>query len=208
MLYMRLQRVGFILFMTTYMRFTFFLLLAAALLPAAPSRAQSGAEVSHGPRPGLSVGGRAAYYRSKGADSGDFAEGVQVRYHLTRRWALEGSADLRQEEFDGTKADVVPLQLSVLIYLMPHGYRFAPYILAGGGWYYTHVYTPVDSSGFRFGPHAGGGVEYFFNTAWSAGGSYRYLWTEDIHSQDVAHPLGRNFKDKGFMLTAAVNYSF
>lgn len=187
---------------------SFFILLAAGLFAASPACAQSEPEESRGPRPGLSVGGRAAYYRSKGADSGDFAEGLQVRYHLTRRWALEGSADLRQEEFGGTKADVVPLQLSVLIYLMPHGYRFAPYILAGGGWYYTHVYTPANSYDFRFGPHAGGGAEYFFNTAWSAGGSYRYLWTEDIHSQDVAHPLGRNLRDKGFMLTAAVNYSF
>ena len=194
--------------MNVHKSLIFLLVLAAGLLPATMACALEGAEESHGPRPGLSVGGRASYYRPKGADHGDFAEGALARYHLTRRWALEGSADLRQEELDGTKADVVPLQLSVLIYLMPHGYRFAPYILAGGGWYYTHVYAPVDSSEFRFGPHAGGGVEYFFNTAWSAGGSYRYLWTEDIRSQDIAHPLGRNFKDKGFMLTAAVNYSF
>ena len=194
--------------MSTDKSFTFFILLAAGLVAALPAFARSEPEESRGPRPGLSIGGRAAYYRPKDADHGDFAEGVQVRYHLTRRWALEGSADLRQENFGGTKMDVVPLQFSAMIYLMPHGYRFAPYILAGGGWYYTHVYTPVDSSSFRFGPHAGGGVEYFFNTAWSAGGSYRYLWTEDIHSQDVAHPLGRNLKDKGFMLTAAVNYSF
>ena len=186
----------------------FYILLAASLLPAYCACAQEGAEDSHGPRPGLSLGGRAAYYRTKGADSGDLSEGVQARYHLTRRWALEGSVDLRQDRFAGTKVDVIPMQFSVMIYLMPHGYRFAPYILAGGGWYYTHVYTPVDSSEFRFGPHAGGGVEFFLNEAWSFGGSYRYLWTEDINSRDSAHPLGRNFSDKGFMLTAAVNYSF
>ncbi|MDD5209121.1 MAG: porin family protein [Elusimicrobiales bacterium] len=194
--------------MTIRKIFTFFMLLSAGLFSALPAGAQDEAEESHGPRPGLSVGGRAAYSRPKGADHGDFAEGAQVRYHLTRRWALEGSVDLRREKFSGTKVSVVPIQLSVLVYLMPHGYRFAPYILAGGGWYYTQVDTPADSSGFRFGPHAGAGVEFFRNSAWSFGGSYRYLWTPDIHSQDAAHPLGRNLRDEGFMLTAAVNYSF
>jgi len=194
--------------MTFYKNLTAAILLAAGLFPAAPACAQYEPEESRGPRAGLSVGGRAAYYRSKGAGSGEFSEGAQARYHLTRRWALELSADLRQESFPEAKVDVIPIQLSVIAYLMPHGYRLAPYILAGGGWYYTHVYSPADSTDFRFGPHAGGGVEYFLNTAWSFGGSYRYLWTEDIHSQDLAHPLGRNITDKGYMLTAAVNYSF
>jgi len=194
--------------MTISRTFTCALLLAAGFSAAMTALAQAGTEESRGPRPGLSIGGRAVYYRPSGSSRGDFGEGLQARYHLTRRWALEGSADLRQEDLAGTKMDVVPLQLSVLIYLMPHGYKFAPYILAGGGWYYTHIYAPVDSSGFRFGPHAGGGAEYFLNTTWSFGGSYRYLWTQDIHSVDAAHPLGRNLRDKGFMLTAAVNYSF
>jgi opacity protein-like surface antigen len=195
-------------FMTSRKLFGFFMLLAACLIPAAAAFAQFDNEESHGPRPGLSVGARAAYYRPKGADRGDFAEGAQARYHLTRRWALEGSADLRQDVFGGTKVDVVPLQLSVLVYLMPHNYRIAPYLLAGGGWYYTHIYAPTGSSEFRFGPHVGGGIEFYKDSAWSFDGSYRYLWNEDIHSQDAQHPLGRNFSDKGFMLTAAVNYSF
>ncbi|OGR66601.1 MAG: hypothetical protein A2X31_04585 [Elusimicrobia bacterium GWB2_63_22] len=194
--------------MTFYKHLTAVIILAAGLLPAAAACAQAEPEESRGPRAGLSLGGRAAYYRSRGAGSGEFSEGAQARYHLTRRWALELSADLRQESFPEAKVDVIPIQLSVLAYLMPHGYRLAPYILAGGGWYYTHVYAPADRTDFRFGPHAGGGVEYFLNTAWSFGGSYRYLWTEDINSQDLAHPLGRNLTDKGYMLTAAVNYSF
>lgn len=193
--------------MNAYRRLTFLTLLAAGFLPAA-ALAQFNNDDSNGPRPGLSLGPRAAYYRSTGADSGDFAEGMQARYHLTRRWALEASADLRQDKFGGTKVDVVPLQLSVLVYLMPHGYRLAPYIMAGGGWYYTHVYAPTSSSDFRFGPHAGAGIEFYKDSAWSFDGSYRYLWNEDIRSRDAEHPLGRTFTDKGFMLTASVNYSF
>jgi opacity protein-like surface antigen len=116
--------------------------------------------------------------------------------------------DLRQNKFGEAKVDVIPLQLSLMVYLMPPGYRFVPYVLAGGGWYYTHVYAPVDRSGFRFGPHLGAGADFFLDRSWSIDASYRYLWTEDIHSQDIEHPLGRNFRDKGFMITLAVNYYF
>ena len=194
--------------MTAYKRLVFFMLLAAGFLPACRACAQFDADYEHGPRPGLSIGGRGAYYRPKGADSGDFAEGAQARYHLTRRWALEGSVDLRKDKFGGTQVDVIPFQFSVIAYLMPHNYRFTPYVLAGAGWYYTHVYMPSDKAGFRFGPHAGAGVEFLLSKYWSLDGSYRYLWAEDIHSQDLEHPLGRNFSDKGFSLTAAVNYCF
>ncbi len=192
--------------MNAYKCLTFFMLLAAGFLPSSRACAQFYAEDSQGPHPGLSIGGRGAYYRTKGADSGDFAEGAQVRYHLTRRWALEGSVDLRKDKFGGTNVDVVPMQFSAIIYLMPHSYRLAPYILAGGGWYYTRVGAPADTSEFRFGPHAGGGAELMLNKFWSLDASYRYLWAEDIRSQDMAHPLGRNFSDKGFMLAVALNY--
>jgi hypothetical protein len=29
-----------------------------------------------------------------------------------------------------------------------------------------------------------------------------------VHSQNAAHPLGQNFSDNGFMLTAGLNYRF
>ena len=185
------------------------IILAGALLPGRRVLAQGGAaETRMGPRQGLSAGGRGAYYRPKDADRGNFAEGAQVRFHFNPDWALEGSVDLRQNRFGEAKVDVVPLQVSLMVYLMPPGYRAVPYVLAGGGWYYTHVYAPVDSSEFRFGPHLGAGLDVFLDRSWSVDGSYRYLWSEDIHSQDAEHPLGRNFRDKGFMLTLALNYYF
>jgi len=184
------------------------LFLAAGLLLARPALAQYEAEESRGPRPGLSLGGHAAYYRANDAGGGDLMQGAQVRYHLTRRWALEAAAGFLREEAGGAKVDVVPLQFSALIYLMPHGYTVAPYILGGVGWYYTHIYLPEAGSEFRFGPHAGAGVEYFLNTAWSADVSARYLWAEDIRPADAAHPLGRTLSGKGYLLELAVNYSF
>jgi len=183
------------------------LILIAALWPACRAFAQSDSD-KLGPRAGFSLGGRAAYFRPKGADSGDMAGGVQARIHLSSTWAVEGSVDVRRDKFGGTPVDVVPVQLSLMAYVLPADFRLAPFVLAGGGWYYTHVGSQFNHSSSRFGPHAGAGAEFFITKSWTVDGSYRYLWTEDIHSQDAAHPLGRNFSDQGYMLTGALNYWF
>jgi opacity protein-like surface antigen len=102
---------------------------------------------------------------------------------------------------------VFPVQASLLLYLLP-GQPVSPYILGGGGWYYTHVQGSSASPQNRFGPHAGAGLEVFLNSHWSVDGDYRYVWNEDVNSQNSAHPLGQNFSDSGFMITAALNYLF
>ena len=68
--------------------------------------------------------------------------------------------------------------------------------------YWINARLPFGS----YGP--GAGIEIFLSDLWSIDGSYRYLCNEDINSQDAAHPPGRNFSDKGFMLTAALNRRF
>jgi opacity protein-like surface antigen len=181
-------------------------LLIMSLL--APARAAAeGSKEDVGLRPGVSVGGRAMYDRPKDADHGTMAGGAQVRFHLTKTFALEGSADYRQDKFGGVVTDIMPLQASVLVYPLPQ-FALTPFILGGGGWYYTHVRRPVDKTTYRFGPHAGAGLQLFLTHNWSVDASYRYLWTEDIHSQDPQHPVGKNFSDNGHMFTAGLNYQF
>jgi len=178
-------------------------LLAVAAL--APSAAADDEVV--GPQSGVSIGGRAMYYRFAGEDHGTLNGGAQLRLHFTSVLALEGSADYRRETVDGHTTDVYPVQASLMVYLAP-GFRVSPYILGGGGWYFTHVQGVNNPSQNRFGPHAGAGLEWFIDQHWSVDGSYRYVWNESIHSQDSAHPLGQNFGDGGFMLTTALNYRF
>lgn len=180
-----------------------FVLTAAVLAPPAAFADDSGAGIA----PGVSIGGRAMYFRPKDADGGTLSGGAQLRLHMTSMVALEGSIDYRKETFGGTVVDVYPVQASLLIYLMPAS-RLTPFLLGGGGWYYTHVRAPHERTQYRFGPHAGAGLELTLNRDWSIDGSYRYLWTRDINSEDLAHPAGRNFSDNGFMLTAALNHHF
>ena len=184
-------------------RIAAFVLMAAAL---APARAFAD-DTDSGVASGFSIGGRAEYFRAKEATSGSLSPGVQVRVPLTPLLALEGSIDYRRETVGTSTVDVYPVQASLLLYLMPVS-RLTPYVLGGAGWYYTQVESPYNHTQYRYGPHLGAGLKLSLDRSWSIDGSYRYLWTTDIHSADRTHPGGRNFSDNGFMLTAGLNYHF
>jgi opacity protein-like surface antigen len=178
-------------------------LVAVALL--APCLAASEDSVPAA-RPGVTFGGRAAYYRPKAAEHGTLNGGAQLRWHLSEVLAVEGSADYRQSKFGGTTVDIFPVQASLLVYLTP-SWRVSPFILGGVGWYYTHV-QGVSGTTNRYGPHAGAGLEIALDPHWTIDGSYRYLWTQSLTAPTVAHPAGENFSDQGFLLTAGLNYRF
>ena len=177
----------------------------AASLGAAAGAQSSGGDDYHAARPGVTLGGRAAYFRPKDAEHGTMSGGAQLRLHITPAIAVEGSADHRSSKFEGTTVDVIPAQASLMIYLAP-GWTASPYLLGGVGWYFTHVHGGGTSN--RFGPHAGGGLEVALARHWSVDGSYRYLWAQDLTAPTTASPFGKNFSDKGFMLSAALNYRF
>lgn len=177
--------------------------LAAALL--APRAASAENDDLHASRPGFTLGGRASYFRPKGADSGSLYGGAQLRLHITSVIALEGSADYRQNKFEGTIVDVYPVQASLMLYLAPN-WVISPYILGGEGWYHTHIRGGASSE--RYGPHAGAGLEIALSRSCSIDGSYRYLWTQSLTAPTKTSPFGKNFSDNGFMLTAGLNYRF
>ncbi|MBI3547528.1 MAG: porin family protein [Elusimicrobia bacterium] len=183
-------------------RFTSLLAAALAILIVDPLFADSGLSTSRG---GATLGGRGMYFRAKDADTGTWSGGAQLRFHLSRVLGLEGSIDYRQSRFAGTMVDVYPVQASILVYLLPD-LPLTPYLLGGGGWYYTQLRG--HDAQHRFGPHAGAGLELFLNNHWSIDGSYRYVWLSDIHSQNSSHPLGTNLRDSGHMVTAALNWRF
>lgn len=186
--------------------------LVAALALIGTARIEAAAQDTdgndfHAARAGVTVGGRAAYYRPKEADSGTLNGGLQIRFHITPVIAVEGSGDYRRNRYGGTRVDIFPLQASLLLYLAPR-WAVSPFLLGGVGWYYTHVQGSGGATNHRYGPHAGAGLEAALGRRWSIDGSYRYLWTQSLRAPTTAHPAGRNFSDNGFMLTTALNYRF
>ena len=155
----------------------------------------------------LSIGGRATYFDPKDGSSRWFGGG-QVRLHPWRYLAFEGSADYRRNDIGDTRVHTYPVQVSALIY--PLGTtRLAPFLIGGGGWYYTTVKGPgnFEDTQNRFGAHAGGGLQFFFNNHVSIDGTYRYIWLEKIESKDQ-NLVHKKFQDNGHMITAAINFHF
>lgn len=154
----------------------------------------------------LSIGGRATYVDPKDGSSRWFGA---VRYGCTSRYlAFEGSVDYRRNDIGDTRVHTYPVQVSALIY--PLGTtRLAPFLLGGGGWYYTTVKGPggFDDTQNRFGAHAGGGLQFFFNKHVSIDSTYRYIWLEKIQSKDQ-NIVDKKFQDNGHMVTVGVNFHF
>jgi opacity protein-like surface antigen len=155
----------------------------------------------------FSIGGRAVSYDPKEGQSRWFG-GAQVRVNLFKYLSFEGSADYRQQDTAGSTIHTYPVQVSALIYPLGHS-RLAPFLLGGGGWYYTTVSGPGNFSDTqnRFGLHAGGGLQFFFNNHISIDSTYRYIWLEDIRSRDQ-NIKDKDFNDNGHMITAGLNFHF
>lgn len=159
-------------------------------------------------RSGFSLGPRFAVYNPNDERTREFG-GAQARLYLGPVLAIEASADIRRDRFEGTTSIwTVPLQLSALVYLIPSG-PISPFLLVGPGWYYSRIEGPNDFSRtqHRFGVHAGGGIQWWLSHRLSVDGTYRYLWTEKLESQDVAFQ-SKKYDDSGHMFTVGVNFHF
>ncbi|MEO5957103.1 MAG: outer membrane beta-barrel protein [Nitrospiraceae bacterium] len=155
----------------------------------------------------FSIGGRATYYDPIEGQSRWFG-GAQVRVNPFKYLSFEGSADYRRQDTEGSRIHTYPVQVSALIYPLGHT-RLAPFLLGGGGWYYTTVKGPgnFDDTQNRFGLHAGGGLQFFLNNHVSIDSTYRYIWLEDVRSKDQ-NIKDKNFNDNGHMITVGLNFHF
>ena len=157
----------------------------------------------------FSIGPRASYYSPKDSDNGQWYGGAQARLYLSPSMGLEGSMDYRSNDFERfTTIKTIPIQASLLAYLMPDA-DLNPFLIAGAGWYYTQVNGPFGYSDtyFRFGLHAGLGVDIKVNQSLSLDGTYRYIWLESVTSRDL-NALNKNYNDSGSMITIALNFLF
>ena len=135
--------------------------------------------------------------------------GAQVRAYLTKFFAVEGSADYRQEHNNATSTtlDIYPVQVSGLLYILPDS-PVAPFLLGGVGWYHTKVRAPggIDETSNRFGSHVGGGVQFFLSRHFSLDGTYRYLFTDRITASNGNANI--SVSGDAHMVTGGLNFHF
>jgi opacity protein-like surface antigen len=156
----------------------------------------------------LTIGPRAQYFAPKDGDD-NWSGGAQVRYFFSQAFAIEGSADYRREKYGDTRVDVVPLQASLLAYIVQPK-PFGVFLLGGAGWYYRRINPPAPAehdTDDRLGLHAGGGVEYRISNSWSLDGTYRYVWIDSLKTKDSALQ-DKELDEKGQMVTIGLNYNF
>lgn len=156
----------------------------------------------------VSIGPRITYSTPRDANEGKWSIGAQGRLHLaSHHLALEGSVDYRSHEYsDSVTIRTYPVQASMLAYVVPK----TVFLIAGGGWYYTHVEEELFDHTFttnRFGVHGGAGLETMINESMSVDGSYRYIWLEEVESRDE-NALDKKYEDAGTMVTVALNLFF
>ncbi len=148
----------------------------------------------------LGIGPRIGSYKSNDADKGALFVGAQARIRFGAVLGLEGALDYRLgESFNvgnnltagaSAKVSYVPLTLSALLYV-PVGAHFAPYGVAGVGWYYTIINYELNGETISqlgpqlantdksvFGYHFGLGIEIPFNKNIAVNVDYRYLFLD------------------------------
>ena len=145
-------------------------LVVVVLCSAWPAAAQFG------------IGGRMSLVHVD-VDADDDAErfyGGHIRAMLSPRTGFELALERRTEtnEDETLRHRQQPIQASLLLY--PVRSTFAPYVLAGGGWYSSKLDTLEDGEAVstvstrEFGWHAGIGAELRLGRHASLHGDYRY----------------------------------
>jgi len=156
----------------------------------------------------FTIGPRAMYFDPKDGDS-KWSGGAQLRWYMNQAIALEGSADYRRQKFGDTTVHYVPLQATLLGYLVQPK-PFGVFLLGGVGWYYTRIEPPSPAehdTDDRLGLHAGAGVEYRVAEHWSLDGTYRYVWLDTFKTK-TADLEDKELSDEGHMVTIGLNYIF
>lgn len=132
--------------------------------------------------PEFELGPRVGYLKTRGADSGTWLGGVQMRARFMEYVAAEASITFHEDDFDDFDVQTYPVELSGLIYPFPD-LQIKPYAVGGAGWYYTRIdYDAAnldDESDHFFAVHIGGGAEMNVGDSISLNADLRYVFVND-----------------------------
>lgn len=170
------------------------------------------------------IGPRAGYYKSKDAEEGAWYGGVQSRFRFGEVIGLEVAADYRTEEtfevdapgFDGEiNVRSYPVTASLLVFLpiLPH---FSPYLVGGGGLYYTKIdYSEsLEDLGFDdrterpWGWHAGAGLEFPITETVALNADVRYIFMDSEFGDEGGTDLDEDSSVDSWAATTALMFYF
>jgi len=138
----------------------------------------------------FSIGPAGGYLHAKGADRGTWFVGGQARLHFLAYLAVEASMTFHENSYEHGDIHVTqyPIQLSGMIYPFPT-WIVSPYLVGGGGWYYTKIsYTGSlsaisNETDHNFGAHGGVGADVRLAASISVDADLRYIFLNPSTSQ-------------------------
>lgn len=156
-----------------------YLVLGVAILSLAASTVFAGM---------ADVGVRGGYMRMAEADDGAFLGGLFFRTDWRSVVFIDGSLYYHSEEVSrDVDFELIPIQLSAMLYLLGRDNILNPFVLGGGGvyWNRTTVTGEDTESNFDFGWHLGFGGDYNLSDRMFVEGEFRYIWL-DADTKDAS----------------------
>lgn len=141
------------------------------------------------------VGARAGYMRIAEAEDGTLLGGLFFRTDWHDVVFIDGSLYYHTEEIaPGVDLELIPIQLSAMLFLLGRDNLINPFVLGGGGiyWNRTTVTGRDTDSEFDFGWHLGLGADFNLSDRIFVEGDFRYMWL-DSSSEDQT--FGASLKD-------------
>lgn len=157
----------------------------------------------------VGVGAHVADFKASDAQDGKTFVGGQLRLKLGGGLGLEASVDYREDFYESAEQRVtlksVPLLFSLTAELLPRS-PITPYLLGGGGFYFTKIrlktdFVDIDDSQTKFGYHLGAGVVVKPGSRIGIHADYRYT-AVSIKISDL------KFDANGRMITAGLTVYF
>jgi hypothetical protein len=138
----------------------------------------------------FSIGPAGGYLHAHGADRGTWFAGGQVRLHFLSYFAIEASMTFHENTYESGDIHVTqyPVQLSGMIYPFPF-WIISPYLVGGGGWYYSRITYSGTLSGISndtehtFGAHGGVGADVRLGATITLDADLRYIFLNPSTSQ-------------------------
>ncbi|MBT3294377.1 MAG: porin family protein [Verrucomicrobia bacterium] len=137
------------------------------------------------------LGFRGGYQRFEDGD-GSFMGGVFLRLPWRSVIMGEGAVMYHTHDEGSVDLEIIPLQLSVMLFVLRRDLDFSPYLLGGMG---AYVARRVEDGGdsetdFDFGWHLGLGVDYKLGDRMFVEGDFRYIWLDmDFEDKTVGDTL-------------------
>ncbi|MBL7076854.1 MAG: porin family protein [Kiritimatiellae bacterium] len=123
---------------------------------------------------------------------GSFMGGAYLRLPWRSVVMTEGAIMYHSHDEDGVEYELIPIQLSAMVFVLRRDLDFSPYLLAGVGAYIARQIDEEDESDsdFDFGWHLGLGLDYKLSDRVFVEGDFRYIWLDlDFDDQTVSEKL-------------------